>query len=134
MLSPVPDSRRALATQAPKVSRPGAWDDEIGFLGDAVFEYSGAVQHEAAAFACNLPDDPLETDEGGRAVIAVHHQVFDMPLARDIATERLCDGGPRQFWQVLRIAIGLLLPTRDAKSRARNVLHTSTLTIYAIRS
>src|SRR5882724_883304 len=98
MLSPVPNSRRALAAQAPKVSRARAGDDEVGLLGHAVLEYSSAVEHEAARFPCNLPDDPLEADERGRAVAAVHHQVFDMPLARDITAERLCDGGPRQLW------------------------------------
>src|SRR5437867_4345335 len=97
MLSPVPNSRRALAAQASKLSRAGARNDEIGFLRHAVLEYSSALEHEAARFACNVPDDPLEADECGRAVAAVHHQVFDMPLARDIAGERLCDGGPSQL-------------------------------------
>src|SRR4029453_9016496 len=92
MLSPVPNSRRALATQAPKVSCAGARDDEIGLLRQAVLEYSSALEHEAARFPCNMPNDPLEADERGRAVAAVHHQVFDMPLARDIASEHLCDG------------------------------------------
>jgi hypothetical protein len=32
--------------------------------------------------------DPLEPDERSRAVAAVHHQVFDMPLARDVTGER----------------------------------------------
>src|SRR5207249_11785992 len=134
MLSPVPNSRRAFAAQASKLSGTGPRDDEIRLLRRAALEYSSALQHEAARFPWNAPDDPLEADEGGRTVAAVHHQVFDMPLARDIATERLCDGGPCQLWQVLRLAIGLLVPARDAKSRVRSVLHVSTLTMYAIRS
>src|SRR6266699_755032 len=97
MLSPVSNSRRALAAQAMKFSRARARDDEIGFLRHAVLEYSGALQDEAARLPCNVPDDPLEADERGRAVGAVHHQVVDMPLARDIASERLCDGGPSQL-------------------------------------
>src|SRR5688572_20739404 len=98
MLSSVPNSRRALATQALKLSRAGARDDEIGLLRHAVLEYSSALEHEAARFPCNVRDDPLEADERGRAVAAVHHQVFDMALARDIAGEGLCDGGPSELW------------------------------------
>src|SRR3989442_9922989 len=123
MLSPVPNSRRALAAQAPKLSRPGARDYEIGPLRHAVLEYSSALKHEAARLPCNLPDDPLEADERRRAVAAVHHQVFDMPLARDIAGERLCDGGPSQLWYVLALTIRLLVPALDGESGVRNVLH-----------
>jgi hypothetical protein len=98
MLSPVPNSRPALAAQALKLSRAGARDDEIGLLRHAVLEYSSALEHEAARFPCNVPDDSLEAYERGRAVAAVHHQLFDMPLARDIAREGLCHGGPSQLW------------------------------------
>src|SRR5438270_13358190 len=126
MLSPVPNSRRALAAQAPKLSRAGASDDDIGLLRRAVLEYSSTLEHEAARFACNVPDDALEANERGRAVAAVHHQVFDLPLARDIAGERLCDGGPSQLWQVLSFAIRLLIPALDGESGVRNVLHVST--------
>src|SRR5213593_589519 len=126
MLSPVPNSRRALAAQPTKLSRAGARDDEIGLLRHAVFECSTALKHEAARFPCNVPDDPLEADERGRAVAAVHHQVLDMPLARDIARERLCDGGPSQLWYVLALTIGLLVPGLDGESGVRNVLHVST--------
>src|SRR5713101_6924296 len=126
MLSPMPNSRRALAAQAPKLSRAGARDYEIGLLRHAVLEYSSALKHEAARFPCNVPDDPLEADERGRAVAAVHHQVFDMPLARDITRERLCDGGPSQLWYVLALTIGLLVPALDGESGVRNVLHVST--------
>src|SRR5207249_3668624 len=80
MLSPVPNSRRALAAQASKLSPAGARNDDIGFLRYAVLEYASALEHEAARFACNVPDDPLEADECGRAVAAVHPQVLDVPL------------------------------------------------------
>src|SRR6058998_2587576 len=116
MLSPVPNSRRALTAQAPKLFRAGARDDEIGFLRHAVLEYSSALEHEAARFPCKVPDHPLEADERGRAVAAVHHQVFDMPLARDIARERLCDGGTSQLWYVLALTIGFLVPALDSES------------------
>ena len=97
MFSPVPNSRRALAAQAPKLSRAGVRDYDIGLFRHAVLEYSSALKDEAARFPCHLPDDPLEAHERGRAVAAVHHQVFDMPLARDIAGERLDDGGRVSF-------------------------------------
>src|SRR5205809_4280133 len=113
MLRPVPNSRRALAPQAAKLSGAGARNDEIGLLRHAVLEYSSALKHEAARFPCNVPDDPLEADERGRAVAAVQHQVFDMPLPHDIARERLCDGGPSQLWYVLALTIGLLVPALD---------------------
>jgi hypothetical protein len=98
MLRPVPNSRRALAAQSLKLSRARARDDDIGFLRHAVLEYSSTLEHEAARSPGDVPDDPLEADERGRAVAAVHHQVFDMPLARDIASERLCDRGSSQLW------------------------------------
>src|SRR2546427_10357974 len=98
MLSPVPNARGALAAQASKLSGSRARDDGIGLLRHTVLEYSSALEHKAARFPCNLPDDALEADERGRAVAAVHHQVLDMPLACDIAGERLRDGGPRQLW------------------------------------
>src|SRR6267378_8642791 len=108
MLSPVPNSRRAFAAQATKLSGPGARDNGIGLLRHAVLEYSSALEHKAARFPCNVPDDPLEADERGRAVAAVHHHVLDMALARDIPGERLRDGGPRQLRQVLAVTVRLL--------------------------
>src|SRR2546422_7146584 len=59
MLSPVPNSRRAFAAQASKLSGTGPRDDEIRLLRRAVLEYSSALKHEAARFSCNVPDDPL---------------------------------------------------------------------------
>src|SRR5437667_2029908 len=126
MLSPVPNSRRALAAQASKLSCTGPRDDEIRLLRRAALEYSSALEHKAARFPCHVPDDPLEADERGRAVAAVHHQVFDMPFARDIAGERLCDGGSSQLWYVLALTIGLLVPALDGESGVRSVLHVST--------
>src|SRR5438128_5315718 len=116
MLSPVPNSRRALAPQASKLSCAGARNDEIGLLRHAVLEYSSTLEHEAARFPCNVPDDPLEADERGRAVAAVHHQVFDMPLACDIAGESLSNGSPSQLWQVLALTVRLLVPAFDGES------------------
>ena len=83
MLSPVPNSRRAFAAQASKLSGTGPRDDEIRLLRRAALEYSSALEHEAARFPCNAPDDPLEADERGRAVAAVHHQVFDNGVAKE---------------------------------------------------
>ena len=50
-----------------------------------------------------------------------------MPLARDIAGERLCNGGPSQLWYVRALTIRLLVPALDAESRVRDVLHVSCL-------
>src|SRR6266581_1213751 len=126
MLRPVANRRGAFAAHASKLSCTGPRDDEIRLLRRAVLEYSRALEHEAARFPCNVPDDPLEADERGRAVAAVHHQVFDVPLARDIAGERLCDDGPSQLWQVLALTVRLLVPALDGESGVRNVLHVST--------
>src|SRR3989442_8631425 len=123
MLSPVPNSRRAFAAQASKLSSTGPRDDEIRLLRHAVLEYSSALEHEAARVRCNVPDDPLEADERGRAVAAVHHQEFDMPLARDIARERLCDRGPGQLWFVLALAVGVLRLSLGFESGLHKFLH-----------
>src|SRR3989442_16030546 len=77
MLRPVPNSRRAFAAQASKLSGTGPRDDEIRLLRRAALEYSSALEHKAARLPCNVPDDPLEADERGGAVAAVHHQVVD---------------------------------------------------------
>src|SRR5687768_1281463 len=98
MLSPVPHGRRALAAQAPKLARTGAGDDGIELLRHAVLECPSALKHEAARFPCHVPDESLEADECGRAVAPVHHQVFDMPFACNIAGKRLCDRGSSQLW------------------------------------
>src|SRR6266849_446865 len=103
MLHSVANSRLALATQASKLSCAGAENDDIGLFRHAVLEYSSALQHKAARFPCKVPDDPLEADERGRAVAAVHHQVLDMPLTLDIAGERLCDGRSSQLCEVLAL-------------------------------
>src|SRR5438477_12951985 len=120
MFSPVPNSRCAPPAQAPKLSRSGARDDGIGLLRHAVLECSSALEHEAARFPCDVPDDPLEADERGRAVAAAHHQVFDMSVACNIAGERLRDGSPNQLWQVPALAIPLLVLALDAESGVRN--------------
>src|SRR6266567_5347249 len=126
MLRPVANSRRAFAAQASKLSCTGPRDDEIRLLRRAALEHSSALQHKAARLPCQVPDDPLEADERGRAVAAVHHQVFDMRLALDIAGERLGDGGSSQLWHVLALTIGFLVPALDGESGVRNVLHLST--------
>src|SRR5205809_7162408 len=126
MISPVPNSRRALAPQASKLSCAGARNDVIRLLCHAVLEYSSELQHKAARFPCNVPDDPLEADERGRAIAAVQHQVFDVPLTRDIAGKGLRDGGPSQFWQAMALAMRLLVPALDSESGVRNVFHVST--------
>src|SRR6266542_2814454 len=69
MLSPVPNSRRALALQAPKLSCAGARNDEIGLLRHAVLEYSSALEHKAACFPCNVPDDPNVAEPSLRYII-----------------------------------------------------------------
>src|SRR5258706_9870129 len=126
MLSPVPNTRGALAAERAKLSRGGARDDEIGLLRHAVLEYSSTLKDEAARLPCDVPDDTLKPDERGRAVAAVHHQVFDMPLAHDIAGERLCDRGPSQLWQVLSLTLRLLVPALDGESGVRDALHVCT--------
>src|SRR2546426_372862 len=55
MLSPVPNSRRALAAEATKLSGSGARDDGIGLLRHAVLEYSSALEHKVPAFPATCP-------------------------------------------------------------------------------
>src|SRR2546423_11792905 len=107
MLSPVSNSRRALAAQTPKLSCAGARNDEIGLLRHAVLEYSSALEHKAARFPCHVSDNALEADKRGRAVGAVHHQILDVPLTGDIAGKSFRDDGPSQLWQALAFATRL---------------------------
>ena len=60
MLGSLCDSRPAIAEQTSKLSRAGPRDHEIRLLRHAVLEYSGALEHKAAAFPCNAPNDPIE--------------------------------------------------------------------------
>src|SRR5260221_10582952 len=86
-LGPVSDGRRALAAEAAQLPGAGAGHDGERLLRHAVLEGTGALEHEAAGFARDAPDDALEADEHCRAVALVHHEVFDTPLARDVAGE-----------------------------------------------
>jgi hypothetical protein len=126
MLRPVANGRLALAAQASKLTRARTMNDDIGLLRHAVLEYSSALEHKAACIPPKVPDDPLEANERSRAVAAVHHQVFDMSLAFDIAGERLCDGGSSQLWEVLALTVGLLVPALYGESGVRNMFHLST--------
>src|SRR5438128_11640206 len=98
MLSPVANSRLALAAQASKLSCAGARNDDIGLLRHTVLEYSSALEYKAARLPAKVPADPLEADECGRPVDAVHHQVFHMPLSRDLAGDRIFAGASRQLY------------------------------------
>ena len=61
MLSPVANSRRALAAQSLKLTCTRARNDDIGFLRHAVLEYSGTLEHEAARSPGDTADDPLRS-------------------------------------------------------------------------
>src|SRR4051812_28873108 len=117
MLGPVSHRGSALPAQAPKLSSARAGDDGVRLLGHAILERSGAFEHEAARSPRKTPHEALETDERGRTVAAVHHQVFDMPLTRDVARECLRDGGASEPRRVLPLTIGLLIPALDDESR-----------------
>lgn len=68
MLSPVPDTRRAFAAQAPELSRAGARDDGVGLLRHAVLEYSRALDTKLPAFPVTRPTTrsrPTKVDLSG---------------------------------------------------------------------
>jgi hypothetical protein len=134
MLCPVPNRRAALATETPKLASAGARDDGIGLLRQAVLECPSALQHEAARFPGNLADNALQADERRRAVASIHHQVFDLAFARNVAGERLGDGRSSQLWQVLTLTIGLLVSGPDSESGVGNVLHGSISTEWLHRT
>src|SRR5688572_25301237 len=123
MLHAVPDGGTAIAAQAQQLAGTGAGDDGIGFLCLAVLEYPGSLEHKCSGPAADSSDYPLEADERRRAVAAVHHQVFGLSFPLDIAGEGLRDAGPGKFWQVLALAIRLLIPVLDGKSSIRGLLH-----------
>src|SRR4051812_16719194 len=75
------DRRGTLAAETTEFARPRTGDDRVRFLRLAVLENARALQHEAAAPAADPPGDPLESDEGGCPVAAVHHHVLDVTLA-----------------------------------------------------
>src|SRR5678815_4281629 len=126
MLHAVPHRRRSLTAQRAKLSSARARNDDVGLRRHAILERARTLKHEAARFSCNLPDDPLEADERGRAIAAVHHQVCDVPLAREVTGESHFDSGPRELWKVLAFAIGLFVPILDGESGIRDVLHART--------
>src|SRR6266568_1147228 len=70
MLSPVPNSRRALAAQALKFSRARARDDEIGFLRHAVWP---APQRETVPVAWDAASSRLRLN----AVMQLHHTILE---------------------------------------------------------
>src|SRR2546423_2198965 len=108
MLVAVPHGRRSLAAQTAKLSRCRARDDGIGFPRLSALECADALEYERTCFTGDSPDDPFEADERGRSVRAVHHQVFDVPVAFEIAGEGFRDGGSGQLREVRAFAVRLL--------------------------
>src|SRR6266704_2583137 len=94
MLSPVPNSRRAFAAQASKLSGTGPRDDEIRLLRRAVLEYSSALKHEAVRFSCNVPDDPLWQ----RSSSFYLGPVIGRRMSRGAAYRRFFAGRSRPYW------------------------------------
>src|SRR5260370_14720357 len=97
MLHAVHDRRFALTAQATKLSRPRAGNHGIRLLGDPTLEHAGALEDETPRLPGEPPGDALHADECGRAIWAVHHQVFHVALALDIAGECLRDSGSVSF-------------------------------------
>src|SRR4051794_17577236 len=115
----------ALATETPEFASPGTGDDGVRLLRLAVFEDARPLEDKAAVAASNPSGESLESDEGRRAVAAVDHQVFDMPLAVDLAGERLHHRRARHLRQILAFAVGLLVPALDGEPCVRGLLHVS---------
>src|SRR5258705_1028755 len=123
MLHAVPNGGVAVAQATLQVSSRGAGDNGIGLLRLAAFEYASALENEATGLAVDSSNDPLETDEGRRAVAAIHHQVLDLPLPFDIASVGLGDAGPTESWLVLALTIGRFIPLLDGEPSIRDLLH-----------
>src|SRR4026208_1500660 len=83
------------------------------------------MSQERAIPAGDPPDDPLESDERRRPVAAVHHHVFDMTFAVDVAGERLVDARARHLREVLAFAVRLLVPALDAEPGVHGLLHAA---------
>src|SRR5258706_11528181 len=126
VLRAVAEGRTAVSTEALELSGRGSRDDGIGLLRLGVLEYSDALEHETSGPATEAPNDPLEADERGRAVAAVHHQVLDLPFPLEIAGEGLQDGGPSESWLVLALAVGLFIPGLDGEPSIRALHHVPT--------
>src|SRR5262245_42551723 len=107
MLRTVADGRTAISPEASQLTSPGIRDDRILLLRQAALEYANALEHKGSGLGTDSSDDPLEANERGRAVPAVHHQVLDLPFPLDIAAISLGDAGPSKSRQVLALTIGL---------------------------
>src|SRR5262245_11968236 len=93
MLHAVPDRGRALAAKASQISGCRVRNDRIRLFRLPILEDTGTLEYERAFLVADSPDDSLETNEGGRAVAAIHHRVFDLALSFDVPGERLLHAG-----------------------------------------
>src|SRR5690348_14167478 len=94
VLHAVANGRTAIATEALKLSSRGTGDDGIRLLRLAVLEHPDPLQHKGSGLAADSSYHPLEANERGRAVAAIHHQVLNLPFPLDVAGEGLRDAGP----------------------------------------
>src|SRR5713101_5334853 len=125
MLHAMPDRRLALTAQVTKLSRAGAGNYRIGLLGDPTLEHAGTLEYETPRLPGESSGDALQADERGGAIQAVHHQVFHVALALDIAGEGLRDPGSGQLRDVRAFTVRLLVPILDGKLGVRAFLHVS---------
>src|SRR6476619_6062552 len=123
VLHPVADGGRAIALKAAEFSGRGSSDDRIRLLRLATLEDARALKDNAPRPATDLPDDAFEADERRRAIVAVHHEVLDLPFPVDVAGERPGDAGSTQSWQVLALAVGFFLPALDREAGVRGPFH-----------
>src|SRR5204862_8267832 len=98
VLHPVAHGRTAVSTEALELSSCGTREHRKGLLRLAVLEYPDALEHKGSGLGTDSCNDSLEADERRRAILQIHHWVFDLPSPLDIRSEAMHDAGPTKPW------------------------------------
>src|SRR2546423_3401485 len=69
----MPDSKFPVPSHPVQVSGSRAWNDHQGNCRYAFVESAAMLKHKGPGAATNTAHHSLQTDEAGRAVVAVHH-------------------------------------------------------------
>src|SRR5690349_11492522 len=123
MLHAVTDARGALAAQALQLACRRTGNDAVRFLRLAVLEDASSLHNEAPAPAADRSDDALQSDEGCRAIAPIHHEVFDVRVARDVTGITLGDTRARELRLTRAFMVRLFVPALDRELGIRLLFH-----------
>src|SRR5438105_8142006 len=122
----------ARTPQAPQLSGGAARKYGPRGLHFATLDRPTVLEYEAARPATDTADHPFQSDEAGRAVLALGQQVLQRRLALDVAAEDVGHAGAGELQPSAGLAVGLLIPRLRLERTRRVCAHpASSLSIQS---